>query len=134
MAEKIRVNVEKVELEVNDNGDIIVLPVSDERFIKRLYAFARDISEKSSEIDAVDKTNIEGQVKADIELHEMIKKEFDVLFGTDAYKKVFGDDIVIGAEYVFEFLNQVMPYFNDHIQKRVERLNKYNANRVGSSL
>ena len=33
---KIRVNVEVIELEVNDNGDTIKLPVSDEMFMKRL--------------------------------------------------------------------------------------------------
>ena len=133
MAEKIRINVEKVELEVNDYGDIIILPVSDERFIEKLYSFANDISKKSEELNYIDKSDVSAYVKADIELHKQIKSQFDILFGVDAYKKVFGEDIVVGAEYVFEFLDQIMPYFNNHIQNRVEKLSKYSANRTGSS-
>ena len=134
MAEKIRVNVEKIELEVNDNGDIIVLPVSDERFIQRLFVFANEISKKSEEMSFIDKKDVSKYVQADIELHNTIKKEFDELFGVGSYEKVFGEDIVVGAEYVFEFLDQCMPYINEHIKRRESKLNKYNANRTGSSL
>lgn len=134
MAEKIRVNVEKVELEVNDNGDIIVLPVSDERFIKRLYDFVDEINRKAEEMNFIDKDNVEAIVKCDLELHEKIKSEFDELFGSDAYKKVFGEDVVIGAEYVFDFLDQISPFISSYMEKRNKRLSKYNADRTGSSL
>lgn len=134
MAEKIRVNVEKVELEVNDNGDIIILPVSDERFIKRLYDFVDEINRKAEEMNFIDKDNVEAIVKCDLELHEKIKSEFDELFGSDAYKKVFGEDVVIGAEYVFDFLDQISPFISSYMEKRNKRLSKYNADRTGSSL
>jgi len=134
MAEKIRVNVEKIELEVNDDGDIIVLPVGDERFIKRLYDFADNIRKKGEEASFIDKENTELLVKYDIELHEKIKSEFDELFGSDAYKKVFGEDCVVGAEYVFEFLDQCTPFIEAYLEKRNKRLSKYSADRTGSSL
>lgn len=134
MAEKIRVNVEKIELEVNDNGDIITLPVSDERFLKRMYDFADEIKKKAEEIEFIDKENIEAIVKCDIELHEKIKSEFDEVFGSDAYSKVFGEDTVIGAEYVFDFIDQVSPFITSYMEKRNKKLSKYNADRTGSSL
>lgn len=133
MAEKIRVNVETVELEVNDNGDTIVLPVSDERFISNLYTFANSISEKAEKIHELGKSDVSAFVKADIELHNSLKEEFTTLFGEGSYEKVFGSDIVVGAEYVLDFLDQCLPYFTKHIQGRMERLSKYNANRTGSS-
>ena len=134
MPEKIRVNVEKVELEVNDAGDIIVLPVSDERFLQKLYSFSSKISHKSEEMSYIDKENISALIQGDIELHENIKSGFDELFGEDAYRKVFGDDIVVGAEYVIDFIDQCMPYIQKHIENRDKKFSKYSANRVGSSL
>lgn len=134
MAEKIRVNVEKIELEVNDDGDIIVIPVSDERFMQRLYKFAEDISKKSEEVKFIDKNDVSRYVQTDMELHELIKSNFNELFGDKAYEKVFGSDILVGAEYVFEFLDQCMPFINAYAEKRQQKLNKYNANRTGSTL
>lgn len=134
MAEKIRVAVDKVELEVNDNGDIIVLPVSDERFIKRMYDFANAIQKKSEELNFIDDNNTEAIINGDIELHESIKTGFDELFGSGAYTKVFGTDIVVGAEYVMDFINQCSPYIQKHMDERSKRLKKYSADRTGSSL
>ena len=133
MAEKIRVNVEKVELEVNDNGDIIVLPVSDERFVKRLYDYYQDIQKKWEETKFIDKDNIKAIIDGDIELHEAIMDGFDSVFGVDAYKKVFGDDIVVGIEYVIDFISQCVPFIEAHAEDRLKRLGKYSADRTGSS-
>lgn len=134
MPEKIRVNIEKIELEVNDNGDIIVLPVSDERFIQRMYDFTQGVQKKSEEISFIDKKNTEALVKADIELHEYIKSEFITLFGEGSYEKVFGEDIVVGAEYVLDFIGQCTPFIESYLEKRNKKLSKYSANRTGSSL
>ncbi|MBO4543877.1 MAG: hypothetical protein J5725_11945 [Bacteroidales bacterium] len=134
MAEKIRVNVEKIELEVNDNGDTIILPVSDERFIQRLYDFSKNVQQKAEEIGYIDKNNIEALVDADIALHEYIKDEFKGLFGDGSYEKVFGEDIVVGAEYVLEFINQCTPFIQNYLEKRNKKLSKYSADRTGSSL
>lgn len=131
---KIRVNVEVIELEVNDNGDTIKLPVSDEMFMKRLYDFIDRVSEESKKLDNLDLEDIAGTIEKDIQFHEMIKEQFNILFGDKAYEKVFGSDIVVGAEYILEFLEQCMPYIQKYVDKREQRLTKYSANRVGSSL
>lgn len=131
---KIRVPVDVVTLEVNDNGDTIVLPVSDERFIKRLYDFSDKVEKESEKLKFIDQNDIAAVVKGDIELHEMIKVEFTNLFGEGSYEKVFGEDIIVGAEYVLDFISQCTPYIKTHMESRKTKLNKYNADRVGSSL
>ena len=95
---KIRVNVEVIELEVNDNGDTIKLPVSDEMFMKRLYDFVDRVSEESKKLNNLDLEDIAGTIEKDIQFHEMMKEQFNILFGDLAYEKVFGSDIVVGAE------------------------------------
>lgn len=131
---KIRVDVEVVELEVNDKGDTIKLPVSDELFIKKLYNFTAKIAEDAKELENLDKDNILEAVDKDIKFHESLKEQFDVMFGENAYEKVFGEDIVVGVEYVMDFLEQCMPFIQKYISKRETKLNKYSADRVGSSL
>ena len=91
---KIRVNVEVIELEVNDNGDTIKLPVSDEMFMKRLYDFIDRVSEESKKLDNLDLEDIAGTIEKDIQFHEMMKEQFNILFGDLAYEKVFGSDII----------------------------------------
>lgn len=131
---KIRINVEVVNLEVNDNGDTIVLPVSDERLIQRLYAFIDNISKRANEMQELKDVDIVTVVNKDVSFHEFLHDEFNTLFGENAYEKVFGNDVVVGAEYILEFLDQVVPYITKHSANRSAKLNKYNANRVGSSL
>jgi hypothetical protein len=135
MAEKLRIVVDNVTLEVNDNGDTIVLPLGDERFIKRVYDYAEkmqngaeELSKKQSEDDII------GTITADIEYHDMLKTEFDSVFGTGAYNKVYGDNIVVGVEYIIQFIGQIMPYVQKHQANRSTKLSKYSANRTGSSL
>lgn len=134
MAEQLRINVEVVEIEVNDNGDIIKLPVSDELFIKKLSKYSEQITEKSDTLSVIDTNDIIATVNADIEFHEFLKSGFNEVFGERAYEKVFGEDIVVGAEYIFEFLEAVMPYLKRHTENRAKKLSKYSADRVGSSL
>lgn len=130
---KIRVNVDVVTLEVNDNGDTVVLPVSDERFAKRLYDYAEKSGDRAQELENLngDKKDI---IMENIKFHEELKVGFDDLFGAGAYTKVFGEDIVVGAEYIIDFLNQCIPFIETHVKNRAKKLNKYSADRVGSSL
>ena len=136
MAEKIslRVPVDSVEVEVNDNGDVILLNVGDERFMQKLYDFSMNVSERARELSETQTEDIKQAIELDIELHTWLKEQFDELFGDKSYEKVFGKDIVVGSEFVLEFLDNILPVIQKYTDKRVAKFNKYSADRVGSSL
>lgn len=130
MAEKLRIAVDNVVLEVNDNGDTITLPLADERFMQKVMDYiqsmqdgAKSIENTGSEFDII---------QADITYHTNLKDGFNDAFGERAYEKVFGDDIVVGVEYIAEFFEQIMPYIEKYQKKRATKLSKYSADRVGS--
>ena len=136
MAEKIslRVPVDSVEVEVNDNGDVILLNVGDERFMQKLYDFSMNVSERARELSETPTEDIKQAIELDIEFHTWLKEQFDELFGDKSYEKVFGKDIVVGSEFVLEFLDNILPVIQKYTDKRVAKFNKYSADRVGSSL
>lgn len=134
MAETLRINVDNVVLEVNDNGETITLPLGDERFTKKLYAYVDAMQQNAKKIEESRSSgSIIDIIDADIGFHQSLRDEFDTVFGKGAYTKVYGEDILVGVEYILQFIDQIMPYIEKHNNKRVERLSKYSANRVGSS-
>lgn len=137
MPEKFRSSFEVINLEVNDDGDIIQLPVSDEKFTQKFYEFSDKVQAKANEFNTEFNrkgiSNLE-KINIDVEFHECLKTEFDLLFGAGSYNKVFGPDMLVGAEYVLEFIEACLPYIEEHTQKRIDKLSKYNSNRTGSSL
>lgn len=134
MAETLRINVDNVVLEVNDNGETITLPLGDERFTKRLYDYVSHMQDEAKSLDEKkDSDDIISIVDANIGFHEKIKTEFNEMFGDRAYEKVYGDDILVGVEYIIQFIDQITPYIEKHQKNRAEKLTKYSADRVGSS-
>lgn len=131
---KLQVRPEVVEVEVNDDGDRITLPVSDERFIKKVFDYAERMTEEAKNIPDSETATAVEIVAGNINFHESAKSEFDVLFGAGAYKKVFGDDILVGAEYILEFIEGIAPILSEYTTKRIQKIKKYSADRVGSSL
>lgn len=134
---KLHIDVDAVELEVNDAGDIIKLPLSDELFMKKFYDFAKNIQAKATELDKVNEDNdidISNKIDKDIEFHEFLKTEFNGLFGERSYEKVYGEDYLVGVEYVLQFIDACTPYIEKHTQKRLDKFSKYSADRQGSTL
>lgn len=138
----IRVNTGAKRIEVNDNGDYIVLDFSDnslpDRFfsmIDRVQKHGDDCAKRLEEISTEQKEGSEGYVRATSALlrkvHEEIMGEVDELFGTGTCKKVFGD-IVPGIELYDDFFTQLMPYFEQAGKERAQRMKKYSAARTGN--
>lgn len=136
MAEKFRSTAKTIELEVNDAGDIIKLPLSDENFTKRFYDFLTNVQVKSDELKDIKVKDLSSSevIDKDIEFHNYLKDEFIKLFGDNSYEKVFGKDVLVSVEYIMEFIMACMPYIEQHTQERIEKFSKYSANRQGSSL
>lgn len=138
----IRVSTGAKRIEVNDNGDYIVLDFSDNSFpdrffgmIDRVQELANEAAPKAKEIEAEHEKGSDGYMRATAALlrkvHEDIMSEVDGLFGAGTCKKVFGD-IVPGIELYDDFFTQLMPYFEEAGKERVQRMSKYSANRTGN--
>ena len=138
----IRVNTGAKKIEVNDDGDCIVLNFSDSSFVDRFFAMydrirkrADEAVPQAKEIDAQYQAGSEDHIRAGAalyrNLHEDIAGEIDGFFGPDTCKKVFGD-IVPGIEHYDDFFQQLMPYFKEFGEERAVRMSKYSAARMGN--
>lgn len=111
-----------IEVEVNDAGEIIVIPVEDAQFSERFYGLLNRFQTAESEITA-DKTLIE--------VTKEIMEEIDDLLGQDSCRKVFGN-IIPSPYLLLDFFDQLLPVFEEYISERRERIaEKYNRGRKG---
>ena len=95
--------------------------------------FADSLQERAKVYNEVDETDIIGIIQSNTAFHEGVREEFDKLFGARSYEKVFGKDILVGAEYVLEFINACLPHIFEHQKNRVDKLSKYSPDRTGSA-
>lgn len=139
----IRVSTGAKRIEVNDNGDYIVLDFSDNSFPDRFFAMVDRVQERANEavpeaekIDMQHEKGSEGYMRATAALwrkvHEDIMEEVDSFFGPGTCKKVFGN-IVPGIELYDDFFNQLIPYFEQASKERAQRMSKYSAARTGNA-
>lgn len=139
----IRVKTGAKRIEVNDDGDYIVLDFSDNSFPDRFFAMVDRVEARANEaipaakeIEASHEKGSEGYVRATAALwrkvHEDIMTEVDGFFGPGTCKKVFGD-IVPDIELYDDFFTQLMPYFEEAGKERAQRMSKYSANRTGNA-
>lgn len=138
----IRVNNGAKRIEVNDDGDYIVLNFADQSFPDRFFSMLDRVTEttnaaqkKEDEIKAKYESGSMDLLRAvsslNREVHASIASEIDGFFGADTCKKVFGD-IVPGIDLVDDFFQQLMPYFRQYGQERAQRMSKYSAARTGN--
>lgn len=111
-----------IEVEVNDAGESIVIPVEDAQFSEKFYGLLNRFQAVESEITA-DKTLIE--------VTKEIMAEIDDLLGQDSCRKVFGN-IIPSPYLLLDFFDQLLPVFEEYIAERRERIaEKYNRSRKG---
>lgn len=138
----IRVNTGAKRIEVNDNGDYIVLDFGDNSFPDRFFSMIDRVQEHGDactkeleKISSEHKEGSDGYTRAAASLlrkvHEEIMGEVDGFFGPGTCKKVFGD-IVPGIELYDDFFAQLMPYFEQAGKERAQRMSKYSAARTGN--
>lgn len=140
--DSIRIDSGAKRIEVNDNGDFIVLNFGDHNFPNKFFSLLDRVqttfngaeekmrnAQKAYADGSVDQMRVAAQM--DLELHSEFAHEVDELFGPDTCKKVFGD-IVPGIELIAEFFEALTPFFEDYGKKRAEKLSKYSAKRTGN--
>ena len=128
---KININT-GVTIEVNDNGDTIVARIDDAVFIDQFHTFLDKVEEVSKEIESLNTENDREALKIITEKTKKLMSVIDDLFGVDACKKIFGD-IVPSGFAIAEFVEQLIPIFNNYTNARQKKISdKYNGNRKGN--
>lgn len=137
MANSIRINSGTKKIEVNDEGDYILLPLADDKFIKSFYKMLDDVKKKTetavSELPSEDESDetILGAMDEVIGVGDCLFEQTERLFGDGTCRKVFGE-IRPGVTLFMEFFNAIIPFIEEYQQERDSRLNKYGAGRTGS--
>ena len=87
--ESLRVR-KTLDIEVNDNGDIITIPVEDVQFLDGFYDLVDKFSNKGQEIKAKGTgTNQKEHIQLLVTVMQDITAEIDNIFGEDCCEKVF---------------------------------------------
>lgn len=128
--DSIRINSGTKKIEVNDEGDYILLPLGDDGFTRDFYKLLNGF-QKRAEAVKLDNEDITGSMDQIAKLNGEMAEKVDVLFGAGTCKKVFGD-ITPGVDLFMDFFYQLLPFFEENAKKRAEKMNKYNAGRNGS--
>ena len=112
----IRVNTGNLKIEVNDNGDTIILR-KDMGFINKVVNFSDGLSALQREFDEkaklIDKDDVNAMQALLYDTHKQLHDALDMIFGTDTCKKVFGDgevDVIPTLDQVTDFCEQLIPY------------------------
>ena len=131
MANVIRLNGVK-RIEVNDEGEYILLPVGDDQFLRNFYALVDEAQKKAAEIQT-DSNDILGSMDVIVAFDKYMMERVDGLFGAETCHKVFGN-ILPGVEMYLEFFTLLTPYLEEYKKDRAEAISKYSAGRRGSSV
>ena len=141
--DSIRVNTGAKRIEVNDDGDCIVLNFADQSLPTRYFALLEDMEAKQAEYQQRAKTIDEDQSLDDkarfkaaavlnLEIHNYMREQVDDLFGSDTCRKVFGE-IVPSIDLYADFFEQLSPYFEKYAAERKAKLKqKYSPARTGN--
>lgn len=133
----------KLKIEVNDDGDYIVLDFSDGSFTKRFKDYAKLIETSSKEylerVKAIslnattDELNGEETAEADFDFNTTLAKGLDDLLGVGTCRKVFGHDTP-SADAISELLEALTPYIVEYRENREKKVSsKYSPNKKGGS-
>ena len=132
----IRVNTGNLKIDVNDNGDTIIIR-KDIGFINKVVSFSDGLSALQTEFNEksklIDKDDVNAMQALLYNTHKQLHDALDMIFGKDTCKKVFGDgevDVIPTLDQVADFCEQLIPYIQQ-IAKSFE--NSYMAKASGVS-
>ena len=130
MGNSIRIDSGTKRIEVNDDGEVILLPLGDDGFTRDFYKMLDGLQKKADAMK-VDENDIIGSMDRVAAMNAGLKAEVDKLFGAGTCKKVFGD-ITPSIDLMTDFFFQLLPFFEEYANKRTSRMSKYSAGRTGS--
>ncbi len=118
-----------IEIEVNDQGETIVVNVEDQNFIDRFYGLIGRLDEISKEMDsdAVKGLEERKQVQKLIDCTKELMADIDEMFGAECCRKVFGD-IVPSPYLIADFFEQMTPIAEEYMDERQKTISKKYSN------
>ena len=115
--EQIRVK-RGIEVGVNDNGDSILIDTENTLFTEKYIALMDNVQAIADSIDtSVEVTDAEASKIITGKMREVMT-EIDKLFGEDACKKIFGEDVVPSPYSIADFFVQMLPIVDKHCKQR----------------
>lgn len=145
--DSLRVNNGIKNIEVNDNGDYISIPISDTAFYERFGTVMKNFEQKQAEIEQKakelsekhkdkphdDVDMIVDSVQLYSELCRYTCAELDKLFGEGCCRKVFVGIQNPGVELIGDFFEQITPLLNQYVQEQNKKIKlMYSRNRKGA--
>lgn len=128
--DSIRVNSGVKVIEVNDKGETISLPLSDDSFIKGFFDLLNETKDKATALSE-QHGDVEEVLAAIVEFDKDVRDKIDALMGDDTCAKVFGA-VLPSSDQFLDFFAQLKPIVDSHVEKRAANMNKYSPERVGS--
>ncbi len=134
-------------IEVNDDGEYISIPISDTAFYERFAALMKNFEEKQSEFEQQAKDLSEKHKDKPEDDPDMIIdgiclysdlcrytcSELDKLFGEGCCRKVFTGVENPGVELIGDFFEKIIPLLNQYAKERNQKIElMYNRNRKGA--
>ena len=145
--DSLRVDSGIKNIEVNDNGDYISIPISDTTFYERFGELIKNFEKKQAEIEQQgkelsekhkDKPDNDVDMIVDVftlytNLCKDVCAELDKLFGEGCCRKVFVGVEIPSVELIGDFFEQITPFLQKYAQERNQKINLiYNRNRKGA--
>lgn len=145
--DKLRVDSGIKNIEVNDNGDYISIPISDTTFYERFGNILKYFDSKQADIEQQakeladkhqgkadnDTEVIVDTVKMYSELCKEVCSELDKLFGDGCCRKVFVGVESPSIELIGDFFEQITPLLQKYADERNAKFNmKYSRKRKGA--
>lgn len=145
--DKLRVDSGIKNIEVNDNGDYISIPISDAAFYERFGVLLKNFEQKQTEVEQKaaalsekhkDKSTDDVDAIVDIaqfysELCRYTCAELDKLFGEGCCRKVFAGVQNPSVELIGDFFEQITPLLNQYAKERNQKIDlMYSRNRKGA--
>lgn len=144
--DSLRVDSGIKNIEVNDAGEYISIPISDAAFYDRFGALLKYFEQKQTETEQraeelsekyKDRPDDTDMMIDGIHLYSGLCRdvcaELDKLFGEGCCRKVFAGIENPGVELIGDFFDQIVPLLNRYAQERNEKISlKYNRRRKGA--
>jgi len=131
--ENIRVR-KGIPIEVNDDGETIVMNAESQGFIEKFYGLIEKIDNVSKDMQSeeVQQLGEREQIQKMIAKTKTLMQEIDDMFGPESCRKIFGN-IVPSPYLIAEFFEQLEPIAQRYVDERQKEIaKKYSSKRKGA--
>lgn len=133
MGNKISMQSSTKKIEVNDDGEYILLPLGDDKFISSFYKMMDDVQKKIKSEQSKDTggDNIIEEMEKVVSVSDFLFERTESVFGAGTCKKVFGE-CRPGVLMFWEFFNAILPFVEEYQKECASAMKKYSPGRTGS--